>query len=485
MCDKDGKCDLTNLSEYDKKINELKLNDMYYGTSFVCIVYGIIAVSILMASVISPVMKDIFFDQFLIFTIVFIIGSIIIISVLIYFINYYEVKKIKHINVYDTYSCPDYWNMVTLDDNNVYKNFDSNISPNYFKYKCVLNNDIFNKFDIYKSSSSINNASTYNLTNNLSNTINIAGENKITDSYNVSKSRILQENIETSNLGHLYKNINDPKVFYLDKNHLDENNFAYIRPGNKLTTDYLSNIRDEIIHTSLIMNNYQYTNENNTYSNIPFNSYNDKNDPYISWNYNNITDKENEITDNVPNDTIEKYDIYDWRGLNRDLTYNNYKSYFMKTDKTSLNVLATDVPTTTLIYVGTIKIEDNNIFFKSHFNDTRSYKLNKYKDTNKIYNSYIDTTKDTNYTSGTIYTSEMLRNFDGGPTIIINTKKERPIAITKQDIIVGKNIPVVCDTIYPAYLASIEDTNTYGADNAIRCSYAKLCGYSWSDMGCN
>lgn len=108
-------------------------------------------------------------------------------------------------------------------------------------------------------------------------------------------------------------------------------------------------------------------------------------------------------------------------------------------------------------------------------------RINKYKD-NKIFTTYIDHSK-IHYSGQTI--PNMSTDFYNGPTIIINTHYERPLAITKNDIDSGSNIPVVCDTIYPAYLASIEDTNTYGADNAIRCSYAKLCGYSWSDMGCN
>ena len=37
MCDKDEKCDLTNLSDYEKKMNELRQTDMYKGTYLVCI----------------------------------------------------------------------------------------------------------------------------------------------------------------------------------------------------------------------------------------------------------------------------------------------------------------------------------------------------------------------------------------------------------------------------------------------------------------
>ena len=70
---------------------------------------------------------------------------------LFYYLYNYKPKKTKHENIYDTYSCPDYWNMVTLDDSSVYNKFDSNISPDYFKYKCVSNSTILNKYDNYNT----------------------------------------------------------------------------------------------------------------------------------------------------------------------------------------------------------------------------------------------------------------------------------------------------------------------------------------------
>lgn len=493
MCDKDGKCDLTNLSEYDKKINELKLNDMYYGTSFVCVVYGIIAVSILMASFISPTMKDIFFDQFLVFTIVFIVGSIIIISVLIYYINYYEVKKVKHINFYDTYSCPDYWNMVTLDDNNVYKNFDNNISPNYFKYKCVLNNDIFDKYDIYKTSNTYDNFN-YNLTNNQLNTKNKGSI--IGDYYYDNKDSKIKTNINDKNIGHLYKNINDSTLFPL--NSLDNNTYAYNNQGVKLTSNYLSNIRTAIIGTSLIMNNYQYDKNNKAFSNINYNSYSDKIDPYITWNYKG-TDQTNRNT--IYNTNVsgasEKYYIYDWSGYDNSLTYDIYKSYFLESKKTTTNtdikkrgVFIADKAKTIIVKAGDLYLENDKIYFKSIHNTVDNKKLFKLitADTggNIIVNSVINTDPDKQITYDTTTpNSDIYDTFKIGPTIIINTTAGRPEFIDKSSVVSGSNIPVVCDTIYPAYLASVEDTNIFGADNAIRCSYAKLCGYSWSDMGCN
>jgi hypothetical protein len=41
------------------------------------------------------------------------------------------------------------------------------------------------------------------------------------------------------------------------------------------------------------------------------------------------------------------------------------------------------------------------------------------------------------------------------------------------------NVPVACDVVYPVYL-SIQD----GDKNKFRCAYAKTCGITWTDAGC-
>ena len=487
MCDKDDKCDLSKLTEYDKKINILKYNDMYYGTIFVCIVYGIFAIAILLGSFINSTVRDIFFNQFIIFTVIFIIGSIIIIAILFYYIINYKSKKVIRSNYYDTYSCPDYWNMVMLDDTNVYKNYNSNISPNYFKYKCVLNTNIFDKKDNYMNLNPNLKQVNYNLTNNLKNTSNFNGNNG--DYYNDTNNTNITSNISINNIGHLYKNINDNSIFPLNNT---SNYFAYNRPGYNMTNEKLKNIKDAIIDSSLKINNYYYDNDTKNYSNITYNSYNDNNDPYIMWNYNKNSSP---ATEYLANGAIENYYVYKWNY--DDINYDTYKNLFKSGSIDNiqrLNVYTSNIGKTDALIIGELIMENNNIYFKGIENTTSDnfifLNIKEDANNNKIVDSYIQ--KVTSTSTSTITNIDLATRtlFSTGPKILVDNGKGRPVSISQNYINnpsndLNKNIPVVCDTVYPAYLASIEDEEAYGADNTIRCSYAKLCGYSWSDMGCN
>jgi len=517
MCDKEeGKCDLSELSDYDIKINEIKRGEIYNGTFLVCIVYGLFAISILLASYYNERIRDIFFSEFIIFTIIFIVGSIIIISVLFYYINNYEPKKTKHINSYDTYSCPDYWNMVMLDDTEVANNFDSNISTNYFKYKCVLNNDIFNKYENYKEQFPNSNQK-YSLTNNIYNTKNSTGigttdTNAIKGDYFSDDKKELLKNSININYGHLYKTINNSDLFpSVNSNNL----YAYNKPGQILLEKDMKDIKDAIIDTSLKMNNYSFDTNSGNYSNVLTNSISDKFNPYITWNAKNLSevDKTTKYISNPISGTskdsnavyYETYQVLYWM-LGNNINYSYYKSFFNE-KTTSRPVYAYksngryDINAIFSIAnftkIGTINIDGNNIYFKSDekiknlggssFNSTNApdflvnyiTNINPYTGTYVI-NSYISI----NMTADNIPKSnDDLRQ---GPIITFDNGYGRPPAITKTQIDNNSiNIPVVCDTVYPAYLASVEDESKYGSDNTIRCSYAKLCGYSWSDMGCN
>jgi len=501
MCDKnnDEKCNLKNISEYDIKVNQIKITNMYNGTYFVCVVYGIFAVAILLGSYLSDSIREIFFEKFMLFTIIFIVGSIVIIGILFYYVTNYKIKKTKHLNMYDTYSCPDYWTLVTLDDNNVYKNFDSNVSPNYFKYKCVLNQNIFDKYDNYANIDVNSKQTAYNLTNNLLNTTNLDSSTN-GDYFNTATKNKLENNIDL-NIGHLYKNINDINIFPLSNT---SNYFAYSRPGAKLKEDDLLKIKNAIINTSLRMNNYSYNDTSNTYSNINFNSYNENNDPYITWN--NKKDLPTAISTNYTSGAnsykidgtnfYENFYVYKWTYnninnstyqnlFNSDITTPQAFSVYAGKDRIKIN---NDVPT---LKIGEIIKENNNIYFKAipHLSTTNTNMLFNFVapdgNNNKIIFSYIDTAKKYDGVSAPD-TDYKLTALQRGPQIIIDNGYGRPPIITPEQISNNTlNIPVVCDTVYPAYLASVEDIDAYGADNTIRCSYAKLCGYSWSDMGCN
>jgi hypothetical protein len=52
----------------------------------------------------------------------------------------------------------------------------------------------------------------------------------------------------------------------------------------------------------------------------------------------------------------------------------------------------------------------------------------------------------------------------------------------------GTNIPLSCDTVYPVYLASMDNENakknSNEPNNRFRCAYSRACGVPWSEAGC-
>ena len=51
------------------------------------------------------------------------------------------------------------------------------------------------------------------------------------------------------------------------------------------------------------------------------------------------------------------------------------------------------------------------------------------------------------------------------------------------------NIPVVCDRVYPLYLATkdieLSKNNNKLDQNVLRCAYSKICGVPWTDINCD
>ena len=137
------------LTKYDITMSTIKHENMFKGTIIICIIYAILGFILVLLSYLSESVKDLLFNKFLYFTIIYIIGSIIIILIMLYNIYYFKPSKITRYNNIDDISCPDYWNVEIIDDKYIGDSFDSNYAEE-FKYRCVLNEDIFNKKDMFK-----------------------------------------------------------------------------------------------------------------------------------------------------------------------------------------------------------------------------------------------------------------------------------------------------------------------------------------------
>jgi len=233
-----------NLTDYDMTIYEYRKQRIFKGTIAICIVYAFIALLIIVTSYLFPSIKYVIFDKFLPFTIVFIVGTILIILYLYYNILNFKPIKINKNYDYTNISCPDYW---TLEYNSNLKNyFDSNtINPEIFNYRCVLNSNIFSKTALY-----FNKKNQLGFADNASNTnsdaIGLTGTNNRADILITSYNDITSDTYDNNNSSYLIADIKNTS------------NKAII---DKIAGNYDSNIYKNLVESSLLMNNYYKVNE--------------------------------------------------------------------------------------------------------------------------------------------------------------------------------------------------------------------------------
>jgi len=146
------------LSAYDMKIYEDRREKIFYGSIAVIIFYAAIALLLLVGSYSFDSIRFILFNRFLAFTVVFIVGTILIALILAHQVYNFKPIKINKRYTYDNLSCPDYWNLKLMynesDETEAtsYRNlFSSNININLFKYSCEMNSNILDSNDIYKA----------------------------------------------------------------------------------------------------------------------------------------------------------------------------------------------------------------------------------------------------------------------------------------------------------------------------------------------
>lgn len=439
------------LNDYDITINSIRQDKLFKGTIAVCVVYGILAIIILIAAIISENIRNLIFSKFLIFTMVFILGTIIIISILIYYIVKFKPVKIDLLNMYDNFSCPDYWKMEQLDDGAVKNAFDSNLQPDLFKYRCVMDNNTFNKLNIFTSNSSSPSDKNYKLTN-LSEFTKQADGN-LANSYKDPQDVNFNKNFE---YGHLYKNINAYNTTSAD-------DLKYYGKSN-----VASNIKTTLIEASLLMNNYEYDTNSKNYKNIGSNNLNiNNNNTYITWD-NRTSGANSNILSPDTNSAI----IIKWNNI--DLNYYHSILNPLSTTTRSNDKLYVYTKNTPSVLIGEITIiyNDEDIPISLSFMSKNNISKSVVSGTDYIIQTNISATENS---AGATF---------NGPTVKIYNNNDRKPTLSSTDI-TSSNIPLVCDTIYPAFIASKEDLDKNGSQNALRCAYSKICGITWSDMSCD
>ena len=249
------------LNDYDRAIFNLKREKVFYGTIAICILYGSFAIILFILSLFSDKIKYLLLNSFLPFTIVYIIGTILIILYLVGQVINFKPFKFNKDGNYDNLSCPDYWVLEQVYDNtatNALKNlyglsFESNaISPELFKYRCVLNSNLFNQYDIFKASSNMNSDGT-----------------KYTGKYHFFNVNCNIAGLSLNNSN--FDIIDDPKLI-LNTNNYPKKLYANIyntNDSNLINTNIFKNnkslnLKYELAKAALLMNNYKILNLGNT-----------------------------------------------------------------------------------------------------------------------------------------------------------------------------------------------------------------------------
>tara|TARA_B100001540_G_C15816779_1_gene648016 strand:+ start:6426 stop:7436 length:1011 start_codon:yes stop_codon:yes gene_type:complete len=140
------------LTENERKKFDKNTQKTYKKTFWLCVIYALIALVILLVGIFSQWGNNVFFTELFAFVITYIIGTIIIISLLTWSIYSFDFPEIKKELNSDANYCPDYWK-------NEYGNTDGlkrgekylfgEIEENQFNIKCNIdNNTIYTPDDI-------------------------------------------------------------------------------------------------------------------------------------------------------------------------------------------------------------------------------------------------------------------------------------------------------------------------------------------------
>jgi hypothetical protein len=435
---------------------------------------------------------------------------------MLYYIFTFEPVKIDRKNDIDDISCPDYWKVEIIDDKYIGDSFDK-IYKNDFKYKCVLDKDIFDKSQMFK----YHNLKNYRMTNNIGRT-KLAADADLVGSYDSTKDDDFNTDYKNNEKNYnLYVDVNKYKANPSDTDYTATNSKKELSKQLNIYNDSarVDDVLTSLKKIALLENNYSINKDKTatnllTDSNIlnPTGNFGiwKNNNTGIGATYANL----NAVT--ASNNLL----LINWNGLE----YNFLSNILNETGITSIKVVSNSLSTSdentapngTFYCLGMIKYKsqtDRNIYFEPYYPSTlleakifksdgtsvlhannRDIKNNIITKT-FLYKSTLSTSsgdKDT-YT-GTDAGLNSIRatndTFIGkkGPILQAYDKtKYRPNSYTAADMSNAANqIPLLCDTVYPKLFSKFENYDIKNENNNdIRCAYSKICGIPWSDLRCN
>jgi hypothetical protein len=138
-------CNSIVLTEKEAKDFEKKKIEAFNGTIIICVLYGSIAIILLLLINFTQFGKEYIYKKFMPFVITYVIGAIFILFYMVFAIYNLEPTKKKSDNRNDLV-CPDYWKLVKtgeqelldIKNNNFINNINKNILDNDINYKCQI-----------------------------------------------------------------------------------------------------------------------------------------------------------------------------------------------------------------------------------------------------------------------------------------------------------------------------------------------------------
>jgi hypothetical protein len=422
--------DDTDLNDYDRTIFNLKREKVFYGTIAICVLYGSFALLLFILSYFSDKVKYLLLNSFLPFTIVYVIGTILIVMYLIHQVLNFKPHKLNKDGDYDSLSCPDYWVLERIPQGDgqdeeskrlaayTGQAFESNaVGVELFKYRCVLNSNIFNTYDIFKASSNIDstNVDTYTGKYHFFNVSCNAMVSPRDSNLDILSDRALLNN---NNANNYYPNQLYANVYYDEDNQYNNINTKIFRNDSNLKLKY------ELAKAALLMNNYKILNYKDDRSKQP---------------------------DQIPTFT----DFYKYHN-NNEINSESIRSELKKLGITVLNF--------------DYKTDDANAV--SHANDSI---IRVYTNTGEARICSRPALFTNNHESASVTNCSQTNSLlePSGPAYGHKIDK----------------LPLNCERLYPLYMStvdkSINSKNRNFDANTIRCAYSKICGVPWSDMNCD
>ena len=120
----DSKSYLDNIDDYKNKLDDFSRSKFdfdrqksYKLTYMTCIIYSVIAFGIIFIAALTDWGNNLFYNELYLFTMTFIVGSILIISLLVYKVYSFDFPDLTKKITNDAYYCPDYWISKTINPN--------------------------------------------------------------------------------------------------------------------------------------------------------------------------------------------------------------------------------------------------------------------------------------------------------------------------------------------------------------------------------